>query len=445
MDLSEVAFLGRDVLSRLRAGPAINDESFRSQRGRTVPIPETLTSVPGYPEKLRIYRIAASRFWQVRCWFHGKTYSKSLRTTSKKNALHLAKQFFEETVAFIHRGAVIEVEPNAVNFAFIAEKLYQQESARTQRGEFSKGSLQVMRNRLDAHILPELGQMPIRSVSFTVLQRLAARLGEQEFTTTTISQYLVIVRKILKLAVHLGQLNEVPEFPQIRVKAAPRGGFSIDEYRRILRKARALRGLAHPIVQQLKPGERFWIARDLLVMPPDIAWVISFMVNTFVRPGDIKKMKHRHLEEIRGRHVYLRMNLPETKRHDKPVVSMRAAVRTFARIQQRNAAAGYGSPDDYLFLPQVKNREHALAVMNQLFQWVLEECALSRGHLGQTRTLYSLRHTAITFRLLYGQGIDMLTLARNARTSVNMIERFYASSLSGEMNVGLLHSKRSSG
>lgn len=62
---------------------------------------------------------------------------------------------------------------------------------------------------------------------------------------------------------------------------------------------------------------------------------------------------------------------------------------------------------------------------------------------GQMRTLYCLRHTAITFRLLYGQGIDMLTLARNARTSVDMIENFYASTLSGEMNVGMLQSRRS--
>ena len=63
-------------------------------------------------------------------------------------------------------------------------------------------------------------------------------------------------------------------------------------------------------------------------------------------------------------------------------------------------------------------------------------------YLGRKRTLYSLRHTAIMYRLLYGQGIDTLTLARNARTSVQMIERFYASSLTGEMNVGMLQSKR---
>ena len=46
------------------------------------------------------------------------------------------------------------------------------------------------------------------------------------------------------------------------------------------------------------------------------------------------------------------------------------------------------------------------------------------------------------FRLMFGSSIDTLTLARNARTSVNMIERFYASSLSGEMNVGMLQSRR---
>lgn len=421
---------------------ASNDPVFRDRRGRTVPIPETLTSVPGYPEKLRIYRIAASRFWQVRCWFAGKTYAKSLRTTSKKNALALARRFFDATSAAVHIAQDAGVEPGSPSFTQMAERLYDLESARQQRGEFSRGSLQVMRNRLDAHILPSLGQIPVRAVHYTALQEFADKLGRLGFSTTTLSQYLVIVRKVLKLARHHGHLGELPEFPQIRVTATPRGGFSVTEYRALLRKARSLQGQLHPVTQVLGPQQRYWISRELLCMPPDIAWVIGFMVNTFVRPGDIKLMKHKHIEEVRGRHVYLRMNLPETKRHDKPIVSMRAAVRIFARIRQRNQSAGFGSPDDYLFLPQVANREHALAVMNQLFHWVMDECGLATGPLGQSRTLYSLRHTAITFRLLYGQGIDMLTLARNARTSVHMIERFYASSLSGEMNVGLLHSRR---
>jgi hypothetical protein len=45
-------------------------------------------------------------------------------------------------------------------------------------------------------------------------------------------------------------------------------------------------------------------------------------------------------------------------------------------------------------------------------------------------------------RLLNAENLDSLTLARNARTSVEMIDRFYAKPLTGEMNVDLLHSQR---
>ena len=57
--------------------------------------------------------------------------------------------------------------------------------------------------------------------------------------------------------------------------------------------------------------------------------------------------------------------------------------------------------------------------------------------------MYSFRHSAITFRLLYGQGIDLLTLARNARTSVDVINTHYASTVAGEQNIALLQSRRS--
>lgn len=81
-------------------------------------------------------------------------------------------------------------------------------------------------------------------------------------------------------------------------------------------------------------------------------------------------------------------------------------------------------------------------LMDVQFRRILEAAGLRKGARGQNRTLYSLRHTAITFRLLYGQGIDLLTLAKNARTSVEMIEKFYASELNPEMNVAMLQSRR---
>lgn len=46
-----------------------------------------------------------------------------------------------------------------------------------------------------------------------------------------------------------------------------------------------------------------------------------------------------------------------------------------------------------------------------------------------------LRHTAILFQLWFGKGIDLLTLARHARASLQMVEPFYVSSLAPERNI----------
>jgi len=61
---------------------------------------------------------------------------------------------------------------------------------------------------------------------------------------------------------------------------------------------------------------------------------------------------------------------------------------------------------------------------------------------GDPRTIDSLRHSSSMFRLLYGASIDTLKLARNARTSLERIDRFYAAPLMGEMAVAELQSKR---
>ncbi|BEP63337.1 hypothetical protein GmRootV213_38910 [Variovorax sp. V213] len=318
----------------------------------------------------------------------------------------------------------------------------QAEAARVQRGEIGRPTWQVMGNRLQAHIVPLLGAVPAQAFATADAQRLIDHLGEQGFTSTTIAQYLVLLRKVVMHGVNIGVLRDAPAFPKVKVRSQPRGSFSVAEYRALVAAARRLRGQPHPVLDELISGERFWIARELLVMPEELPWLIRWMVNTFVRPSDIKLMKHKHIEIVRGKHVYLRMNLPETKRHSQPIVSLRPAVRVYECLLEHRREQGSGGAEDYIFMPQLKNREHALAVLNFLFHWALEVTALEKGPLGQSRTLYCLRHTAITLRLLYGQGIDMLTLARNARTSVNMVERFYASVLNGEMNVGLLQSRR---
>jgi integrase len=333
------------------------------------------------------------------------------------------------------------------NFTALAEALLNIEWERVSRQELSASSVGIQRNRLDAHVLPFFRYIPPTQVTHVDLDGFVSRLTKHGLSSITISQYFVLVRKLLKLAIRQGLLKEVPEFPKIKVVTQPRSMLSLQEYSQLARTAlRMSRSkLVSPEVKSSEgQRERFWVAPRNRLLAPDMFWAIRFMANSFVRPGDLRQLKHKHVTVVRGQNVYLRMNLPETKKHDKPMVTMQAAVGVYESLLRHQKAQGFGGPEDYLFLPAENDRNYALAVLGFWFKWVMREAGLATtDDKNRPKTLYCLRHTSIMFRLLYGQGIDMLTLARNARTSVQMIERFYASSLDGEMNVAMIQSRRS--
>ena len=68
----------------------------QSDRHRTVPIPESLTTIPGYPKKLVIYLCDASSFWQVRYFAEGRIFRRSAKTENKIEAMRVARRFFDE-------------------------------------------------------------------------------------------------------------------------------------------------------------------------------------------------------------------------------------------------------------------------------------------------------------------------------------------------------------
>lgn len=433
---------------------AANDTHMRrSQRERTVPIPATITPVPGYPSKLSVFKIAASKFWQVRCWIAGRTHRRSTQTQSLRMAQSFARTFYEQLLAqsaslsttataahneIQHCAATVKPQHT---FAAIAAQMITNEQARVERGEFSAGSLQVLRNRLDAHILPRWGKLSPAAVDHAELLAFTQYLSKS-FSTITVSQYLVAVRKILTMAASVAALDKLPEFPKIKVQTNSRGAFTPTEYWQIMRTARKLQNTKHPDSDSTL-RKNYRLRTTEYTMPPDVAWCIGFMVYSFIRPSDLKTLKHRHVEVVRNGNTYLRLNLPKTKSHSRPIVTLQPAVRIYQQITQHYNTLNLAAKDDYLFLPYLRDRAYAHWVLAFYFNWVLARTGLKLGAHGQERSLYSLRHSSITFRLLYGQGIDLLTLARNARTSVDMINQHYASTVTGEQNIGMLQSRRS--
>lgn len=468
---------------------AANDIRFRSTSSRNLPIRQSFRRLDGFPESLCLYKIPASRFWQMRVFHKGKLITRSTRAERLEVAEAFAKRFFLDleggvTLPSYQLGdgqslipKVFSLPTNHVNamptclgdeqaqkaepphlFQAVATQLLRREVARCERGELAWLCHKADRIRLERRIIPFLGGFELAAINPRDLESFLLGLESEELSSTSLSLHLMSLRKVMRYALTLGLIDALPIFPKVRIRKRSRGAFTPTEYVQVLRKARASVGmrLHNALPEHIKHrqaladrrhdpagfAERFWILPRYWELPPDLPWVIAFMVNSFIRPSDLKTLKHRHVEVVRGDFHYLRLTLPETKAHDKPIVTLRPAIRVYQRMLAHWGARGLAKPDDYLFLPKEKNRAYALSVLGWMFRQVLESLGLREGPHGNPRTLYSLRHTAITLRLLYGKGIDILTLARNARTSVEMIEKHYASTLTGERNIGMLQSKR---
>jgi hypothetical protein len=108
---------------------------------------------------------------------------------------------------------------------------------------------------------------------------------------------------------------------------------------------------------------------------------------------------------------------------------MRTAYRLYQQSIRRRHPNAKG--EDYIFLPDYKNRHTAAKIIQRQFHEVLRRAGIEVDPFtGRKHTLYSLRHTAICMRIIHSGGkVNIYNLAKNAGTSVDQIERFYARNL----------------
>ena len=241
---------------------------------------------------------------------------------------------------------------------------------------------------------------------------------------------------ILKYAQRVGVITSLPAFPKLKTVDTARSWFNSGEYGALHSVCRSKIGQAVKV--SAKDGS---FLRNVTITQ-ELYDLVIFMTNSFIRPTDVKVLQHKHVAVVRGKETYLRLTHPPTKGHGSPVVTLEMAVEVYDRLLERQKSEGYGKLDDYLFQPDQQNRDYALRNLSRQFDQLLKLANLKEGPNGDARTLYSLRHTCIMNRLIKGDNISLLTLARSARTSAEMIDRFYAKHLTAEMNIEQLQSSR---
>ena len=118
--------------------------------------------------------------------------------------------------------------------------------------------------------------------------------------------------------------------------------------------------------------------------------------------------------------------LRERKRIDNPGVRASKG----GKVEEDEANLHLPRPTDKLF-PAL--RPHHLTA-------VLQELGLKFDREGLRRSAYSLRHTYICLRLM--EGADIYQIAKNCRTSVEMIEKYYASHIKNMIDAAAVNVRR---
>ena len=410
--------------SQSRADPTMRD--------RTQPIPSSLFKVGGFGT-LTIYKMAASPFWYARYYEDGKIVRRSLKVADKKEAIKAAKKVF---VDLKHRKMNNLPFTKTSGFEVCARGLAKENDARFKRGELSKQKISYDAGRLEADLLPHFGKYEIADIDYSVISDYINKLStpDRPLTINTLKIHLSHIKTILKYAQRVGVITGLPAFPRLKTTDTARPWFNSKEYSTLHSVCRSRIGTK--IRVDTKAGK---FLRNVEITQ-DVYDLIIFMTNSFIRPTDIKVLQHKHVAIVRGKDTFLRLTHPPTKSHGQPIATLERAVIVYEELLARQRKEGFGKPDDYLFCPHQLNRDYALRDITRQFDQVLKVAGLKQTANGEARTLYSLRHTCIMFRLINGEGIDTITLARNARTSSEMIDRFYAKHLTAEMNIAQLQS-----
>ncbi|WP_158916054.1 hypothetical protein [Caulobacter sp. S45] len=317
--------------------------------------------------------------------------------------------------------------------ASVAEMLIKDAEIAVKAGSRPKNLLDNYTQRLEGYVRPFFGKTLVTAVNHRKLKEFEAWLiEERELAVGSVLAVMSFVSVVLKLALDEDIISTPIRMPRLKQKDCPRPGFTWEEYRKLLSTMKKLEKASPPIKVRAWP------------LTVELRDFTTFMVNSFLRPGDAFALRHKdgEIKKTVDGTEYLKLTSTVSKTTLGPVVTMPSAVTIYRRLKARHAETGRSKPDDYVFLPERSgSRKFAMEIMRRQFGLALKEAGLETNPQGEPRTIYSLRHTAIMFRLLFGD-VDLLTLARACRTSVEMIDRFYAKPLQAEMNIDRIHSMR---
>ena len=398
--------------------------------------------------KVHLYKRDRSRFWQCATYMDGKYH----RASTKAETLTMAKDFAQTwyIAAFVDASRRMQhsqvakllskfnlspesdapvtsrtaqaATSSGHTFREAAEKFVAEYGVITQ-GQRNEKVAEGHQLRINVHLIPFFGDKPVSEINAGLVQEYRMKRTTEGHkgikpSRSTLKHETVTLRLILKTAHRYGWIQQVPDISapyKTSGKVTHRAWFSPEEYKMFYEASRK-RAQNPP----LKRHRALW---------EDMHDYILFMANTGLRPDEAARLEYRDVTPVTDQDTGERLLEIEVrgKRGVGYCKSMKGAILPFQRMQKRHKDA---KPTDKIF---GKTR-------NDLINQILADCDLKRDRDGNVRTAYSLRHTYICLRLM--EGADIYQIAKNCRTSVEMIEQFYASHIKNTLDASAINVKK---
>ncbi|WP_374657417.1 site-specific integrase [Phenylobacterium sp.] len=407
--------------------------------------------------RVHVYRRPNSRFWQCSVFLGGRNHRVTTRQDNIVLALEFARDWsldrFAEDRIRRRGGQVVDSggasgqadperrpastprRPGARTFREAASAFVAEYEIMT-LGERNAEHVAQKSRHLDLYLLPFFGDCALEEVSAGRIQdyrvhRLKPPPGPDERARapkgrkrvykkparSTLHKELVTLRQVLKSANRKGWISALPDMSapyKASGKIAHRAWFSPEEYKRLYEATRD---------RARNPKSERWRGEC-----EQLHDYVLFMVNTGLRPDEACRLEFRDVQVVVDDDTGERILEIEVrgKRGVGFCKSMPGAVLPFQRVKKRKV----GNPTELVFGK----------VQRELLNAVLEDLDLKTDREGNPRTAYSLRHTYICLRLM--EGADIYQIAKNCRTSVEMIEKFYAVHIKSTLDAAAINVRK---
>ena len=399
---------------------------------------------------LHVYRRENSRYWQCSTYLGSRNYRQTTKEVSLAAAKDFARDWYMERCVedrqrrrggvpllgspaqalIADTGAPIDGRrrrtPTGPSFEDAA-KAFTSEFEVITLGERNAGYVKSKADIVRVHLLPFFGEMALEDITAGKVQeyrahrqtsRIDPKTGKpKKPARATLHHEIVTLRQVLKTANRKGWIAALPDMSapyKTSGKVEHRAWFSPEEYKMLYEATRE---------RAKNPPKPRW--REVCETFHDY---VLFMGNTGLRPDESARLELRDVKIVNDESTGERILEIEVrgKRGVGFCKSMPGAILPFERVRKRKQL----KPTDRIFGKSPR----------ELMNTVLDELNLKFDRDGHIRTCYSLRHTYICLRLL--EGADIYQVAKNCRTSVEMIEKFYGRHLKNNIDASAVNVRK---